>query len=457
MVRIFGALTLSLVAASAAPAQVVGWRTDGTGKYPSATPVTEWSPTKNVVWKTKMPSWSNSTPVLVGDRIFVCSEPATLVCLRASNGRILWQKSNIYDDFLTPAEKARAKEDARKARLITAKMQPIQKKLRTAQRALRKNRQDPALRKQVADLRGKLAALQKELVPVSKYKRPPTQKSCGYSSCTPVSDGKNVWVLFGNGVAACYDLDGTRKWIRWIEKPLNRSNWGHSAGPALADGKVLVHLFDLVALDKDTGKELWRVKTPAPWGTPVTAQVGKMTVVITPNGWIGRASDGKPLAKNVSRLTYGSPIVHDGVAYFIQSGGRAVQLSPGENETVSVKSLWTTRPKNDRYYASPVLHEGLLYAIDQKTHFSVIDAKNGKVVYEKRLNFGRGGQTYPSVAFAGGYIFLSRQCGATVVMKPGRKPEPIAENKLEMFRSSPVFAGKRMYIRTLQHLYCIGK
>ena len=79
----------AVLASSAASAEVVGWRTDWTGKYPDAEPPTKWSATDGVVWKTAMPSWSNSTPIIVGEKLFVCSEPSTLVCVNLADGKIL--------------------------------------------------------------------------------------------------------------------------------------------------------------------------------------------------------------------------------------------------------------------------------------------------------------------------------------------------------------------------------
>jgi len=84
--------------------QVVGWHLDTTGRFLDAAPPIEWSAEKNILWKTLMPNWSNSSPLLVGDRIFVCSEPTTLVCVRASDGEILWQRTNTYLDMLSPEE-----------------------------------------------------------------------------------------------------------------------------------------------------------------------------------------------------------------------------------------------------------------------------------------------------------------------------------------------------------------
>src|SRR6516162_1155331 len=82
-----------------APAEGIGWRTDGSGSYPKAQPPLEWSTAKNVVWKTPMPGYGVSHPVLLGQRVFTCSEPATLLCLNRGDGKILWQKSSSYAEL----------------------------------------------------------------------------------------------------------------------------------------------------------------------------------------------------------------------------------------------------------------------------------------------------------------------------------------------------------------------
>src|SRR5438093_4043530 len=84
------------------PENPLGWRGDGTGRYPGATPPTSWERRKsgagyavrNIVWMSRLPSWGVSCPVIVGDRIFVTSEMTDLVCLEKATGRILWIRSN---------------------------------------------------------------------------------------------------------------------------------------------------------------------------------------------------------------------------------------------------------------------------------------------------------------------------------------------------------------------------
>ena len=93
---------LTLIWTEGASAEVVGWRSDGTGKYPDANPTVEWSPDKNVVWATPTPTSSNSTPIVVGDRLFVCAEPATLLCLDAESGKPYWVQSTRGIMFSSP-------------------------------------------------------------------------------------------------------------------------------------------------------------------------------------------------------------------------------------------------------------------------------------------------------------------------------------------------------------------
>jgi hypothetical protein len=452
------AMTIGLwacLAGAALAADPVGWRTDATGRYPDAKPVLEWSTTKHVLWKMKTPSWSNATPVLAGEYLFITAEPTTLVCVRATDGEILWQKTNTYADLLGPEGWAAEQENLAKAKQLRGQIGKLRREERKVRRAMRKKPKDAALKKKLGDLRKQAAELGKELAKVDTYLRPSTHKTNGYASCTPVVDGRRVYVLFGTGVAACYDLDGTRRWITLVEKPT--AGWGHSSSPVLAGDTLVAMVRSLIGLDKTTGKVLWQTPAKSAWGSPVVTRVGNVDVVVTPNGDVVRARDGEALARKLSRLTYCAPIVHDGVAYFIEHGGRAVKLSPAPDAGVKTEPLWTTKPKKDRYYASPVLHEGLLYAINQKTHFSVIDAKDGKVVHEKRLNFGKKGQAYQSVVLAGDHLFLSREDGTTAVLSPGREPKVVAENPFETFRGSIVCDGDRFYIRGVKHLYCIGK
>lgn len=377
-----------------------GWRGDATGRYFLAKPPLVWSLTNNVVWKTKLQPFSNATPLLLKNRLIVCSEPSVLVCLDAGNGQILWQTTNTYANVLAPAELEQA-------------------------RAVYPNL-DAA---------------------------PQTHNANGYTTATPVTDGERVYMVFGNGVAVCYDLDGKLVWARLVERPNHQ--WGHSASPVLAGKILLVHVSQMTALDAITGKTLWSTPTAPGWGTAGIVRVGDVDVVVTPKGHIMRVADGVNLARGVSQLTYSAPLVEGNTVYFIENGGKAIRLPDKISEPFTVETLWQTRPASDRYYASPVFYRDRIYAVHQQGLFSIIDATTGAVLAEHKLALG--GTVYPSVTLAGHFLFVSSDSGVTMVFDLNDECKQVARNTLEPFRSSPVFDGSRLYIRTLAGVFCIGK
>ena len=299
--------------------------------------------------------------------------------------------------------------------------------------------------------------MKKAVAPYEKFIKPPAHNVNGCTSMTPVTDGKHVWVLFGTGVTACYDTEGTRRWIAYVERP--RQGYGTSASPVLAGGKVMLHVNDMTALDAATGKEAWKCSgLRHSWGTSLVTKLGGDEVLVTPGGDMVRVSDGKRIARRVSRLEYNAPLIDDGKIYYIQHGGGCFRVPADAGDSVKPEKIWGCTPKKDRYYSSPVMHDGLIYAIMRNRIMSVIDAKTGQVVYEQQLSgkLGRG-QAYSSITLGGDHIFVSSDDGTTLVLRPGRTYEEVARNKLESFRSSPVLRGSRMYVRGRGHLWCIGK
>ena len=111
---------------STCQAETYGFRRDGTGKFPEADPPTTWSTDENVIWKTPMPAASEASPILVGDKIFVCAEMDTLICVNAADGKILWQKgANGYDDVVTSEQADQAKLDQAKASVLQAQLKKL--------------------------------------------------------------------------------------------------------------------------------------------------------------------------------------------------------------------------------------------------------------------------------------------------------------------------------------------
>jgi outer membrane protein assembly factor BamB len=237
-------------------------------------------------------------------------------------------------------------------------------------------------------------------------------------------------------------------------RPTN--GWGHSASPLLVDGKLVLHIDRTVhALDPESGAEIWSAPSASVWGTPFPVEVGGEWAVVTTGGALIRCRDGKVVSTQIGEIPWTSPYAEQGVVYVVDANGASAWKLPAKLEdSVQLQRLWQTPVPSDRYYASPLLHEGLLYAMTQASLMTVLDADTGAVVYQRGLDLGA--TAYPSFCLAGGKIFASSESGKTVVFEPGREYRQVAANAIESFRSTPVFSGSRIYIRGLQHLWCLG-
>lgn len=382
-IRIWVITWLSLAAFSATQAATTGFRDDGAGLYPKAQPPLAWSASSNVVWKTALTNWSNASPVLSGKRLFVCAEPATMICVGADKGDILWM----------------------------------------------------------------------DTLPELPAPPPKTHGANGYTSPTPCTDGTRIWAVFGQGYAACWTVKGERLWTTKLEYPPH--NWGGCISPRLAGGVLVVQFDNMIGLDPATGAEKWRLKTPWGWGSPVVATIAGKEVLYTCKGAVVDPASGREYNKGLVELAFNSPCLVDKTLYYLQGKPQAYALPANPEELP--RPLWeNTSIAEDRYYATPLVTKGLVYAINQARNLSVLDQATGKLVYQQKMGFLQG-TVYPSPTLAGDYVFLSSENGQTVVIKAGHQYEEIARNTLEPFRSCPVFSGTRMYVRTLKHLWCIGK
>jgi len=396
MTRLTGLPSVIIVVlASAVMADPVGWRTDGTGRYPNAIPVTSWSTARNVIWVADLPSWSNATPVLTDEWVFVCSEPTTLICLRRSDGSFIWQQDHGFDQI---PEFDRDRE------------------------------------------------------------MPSSHGHNGYSSATPVIDGQHIYALFGNGVAAAYDLDGHRVWIRQVGEPDH--SWGHSASPTMAGGYLIVQVDGTtIALDPLDGSTVWQQLGRHSFGSPVACRVGKLELVVTPSGNFLRARDGHILIEEAAHLEYATPVIVGDRAYFISGDARAYRMTQHRTGGLKLKLLWRSRLPKDRYYGSALIHDDLIYAITRGQKMTVLDTFAGKEVYTRKMDLsdrGGGNRIYSSPTLAGGYVFLTGLTGTTVVIKAGRTYSEVSRNDLERTRACPIFAGRQMFMRAGESLYCIG-
>lgn len=381
-------------------ARAFGWRGNGTGRFQNVTPPTTWDGDEgtNILWQTAVGE-GYSSPVLTGGKVFVTSEQDLLVCVDRKSGRILWQKDNGFES-LPPAIKV-------------------------------------------------------------EEKRPPT--TCGYSTPTPVTDGNAVYACYATGIVAAYDPTGNRRWVRYFDLP-QMTEYGRSASPVLVDGRLLVSISHLIALDAKTGRTLWEATDAeaAYYGTPVVTTIGDVEVVITPAGDCVRVADGRILAREIGGAEYNAPVVHDGVVYFADTVSTALKLPATPSDTIECKELWEVDLEGE-FFSSPVYDDGIIYLASNEGVLFALDVGTGKTLWEKPLEIpsasgmAEPANIYPSLAIAGGMLYLANDTGTMLVLKPGRAYKEIAKNVLDDGGAAcPVFDGKCLYLRGGEDLYCIG-
>jgi len=448
------AAIVALFSSLAAAASPVGWRQDTSGLFPAAAPPSEWSAEDSVLWKNAEAGGSNSSAISVGDRVFVCAEPTRLLCLAADDGRLLWEQSHNYNLVLSEEAWQAAQRDLEQAQKIREGLNQVREQAGKLDQQLQEKPDDEALKNRREALQAKMDAAELKLEPLEKYRIP--ERSAGCTTATPLCDGERVYAVFGTGIVVCYNLEGERQWIRLLDKPA--LDWGHTASPLLVGDALLVHITELAALDKLSGEVRWTADAQASYGSPVACRVGDVDAVLTAAGDIVALADGAILAERIAEpLQRSSPVVADGIAYFVEVTARAVRLPVEGSPGASAETLWETKLHEDNYYSSPLVRDGLVYTVSEGRMLTVLDAASGEIVYEELLRFEERGAVVSSLAAAGDYIYVTNEAGATKVLRAGREYDEVAENPLAPLRGSLHFADGRLYVRTLGGVYCIGQ
>ena len=385
-----------------------------------------WSLTKNLIWKTELPSWSGSTPIIWENRVFVVSpSPARTPAEQEPGG------PEIYILCL-------AREDGRER---------WRYKLDEGNRLWRKHNN---------------------------------------ASPSPVTDGAHVWVVTGNGVVTCLDMEGKAVWTRNLQKEYGAFglNFGYASSPILYDGKLIaqvlhgMHTDDpsyLVALDAKTGEEAWREEratdalreSPDSYTTPVLLKRdGKTQIVVTGGDCatghdpdtgreLWRAEGLNPDRRGNYRIV-ASPVAIDNMIYAPTRQRPLLALSAGGTGDVSGNVVWKWEGAGAPDVPTPASDGTYFYMVDDRGRATCLDAKTGAVVWGPERT--AQGIVSASPHVADGKVFLLNENAVTTVLAAGPEFEVLGTNELDgtYTLSSPVSAGSQLFIRTATHLYCIG-
>ncbi len=288
----------------------------------------------------------------------------------------------------------------------------------------------------------------------------------GYAASTPLVEGDRLYVFFGKSGVYCFDLDGKPVWHCLVGK--NVSGWGSGASPIVWKDLLIVNASvesgALVALNKATGKEVWR--TPginAAWNTPVLVKTDSIEelVVSVQDRLVGvdpQTGKERWRAEGVHRYVCPSVVTHGGIVYAIGGGSTSLAVrAGGKGDVTRTHVLWRSRRGSN--VGSPIYHDGHLYwASDSGGTVVCQEAATGKVVYSEDLKPAPG-QIWASPVLADGKLYYVSRYNGTYVVAAQPKFKLLAHNVLDKIRSnaSPAVSDGQLFLRNDEYLYCIGK
>ncbi len=304
------------------------------------------------------------------------------------------------------------------------------------------------------------------------------------SSPSPVTDGEHVWVMTGTGILKAFDIDGNERWMRDIPASYGPFglNWGYASSPLLHDGALFVQVLHgmrtddpsyVLRIDALDGETVWRVERPTlavrespdSYSTPALLEYDGTTEIVITGGdavtghdpetgqELWRADGLNPTRQRDYRIV-ASPLVHDGVIYAPTRVRPLLALRPGgRGDVLDTHVVWSSDDGPD--VPTPVTDGEYFYVVNDRGIVYVTDAKTGAPVYgPERI---RRGTYSASPVLADGRIYVTNESGMTTVLRTGPEFEVLAENDFDDYvLSSPAVSEGQLFIRTTGHLYAIG-
>lgn len=398
----------------------------------------KFSPTEGVKWYTELPGPSAATPIIWGDHVYLTAaelkeQKLYALCVDRKTGQVKW------------------KHDVGSGYLPAGKGNPV-----------------------ALDYRS------------------------NYASPSPVTDGKRVVFFFGNGDLMAYSPDGQKLWARNMQKDYGDFcfGWTFSSSPQLWEGKLYFQLLQrdipvdgrgknnspslLLALNPDTGQEMWRVERPSParmesreaFTTPIPFSENGRKELLISGGDVLTGHDpntGKEMWRwgtwNANHLNPAYRLVPSPVA----GSGVVLACGPKREPVFAVKAFsqgnaplaWSSEPRSavTTDVPTPLYYQGKFYILsDVRKTITCVEPADGKVVWTTPLD----GPTmcWASPTGADGKLYLLSLKGDAHVLDAatGKILHTVAMAEGENdIRSSIAVSRGNLFIRTNSRLYCIGK
>jgi outer membrane protein assembly factor BamB len=314
-------------------------------------------------------------------------------------------------------------------------------------------------------------------IPKSKRHTKSTQ-----ANCTPATDGRYLIVHFGSEGLFCYDLKGNLIW----EKDMGILNpgpytdpgveWGYASSPIIYKNKIIIQCDIpenpcILALDINTGKELWRTSRQdevSTWCTPAIYTKNGNTQVIA-NGYRQICGYDIESGEKIWRLSNGgdapapSPVIANDLIYLNSAHGRYSpifvvkpdakgDITLNEDSTKNQYIVWSIK-RGGAYMQTPLVYEGLLYNLNINGMLTCFDALTGEIKYKENFK-----EAFSASAIAAdGKIYFSSEAGNVYVIKAGSVYSLLAKNIIkDNCMATPAISGNTLYFRTRHFIIAIG-
>lgn len=402
----------------------------GTGVALHADPPIEWSETKNIRWKTKLPGLGHSSPIVWGDLVFV----------------------------------------------TTAEMSGPKKKFDGLTPDGAHNNMDPE-----SDFQFAVIAVDRkngQIVwrrTVAEYQpHQSTHESATWASNSPVTDGEHLIAFFGSNGLYCLDLGGRLVWEKDLGDMLVKHGHGEGASPALFGETVIVNWDHegesfLVALAKRTGEELWRKprNEVTSWASPIIVEHdGVLQTIVSGTNRV-RGYDlkfGNVLweAAGMPGNVVATPVYGDGMVYAAGSYEKqtllAIRLDGAKGDLTGTEQIAWSKHRSTPYVPSPILLNGWLYYL---RHYQGVLSRANAITGEEPSGPFRLGpifSVYSSPVAVKNRIYVTDRNGKTIVISEDKEPNALALNQLnDQFSASAAIVGSELILRGQSFLYLISQ
>ena len=403
---------------------------------------TNWSADNNIVWKVALAGLGGSSPIVLGDRVFVTSQIGSAAVREGSHPQLARDDSSlVVQENPMGGRRSEPQSDISEVFLVVEAF----------------NRSNGS------------KLWEYRLLATGPF--PELHEKHNLATPTPTTDGEYLYAWFGNGLIVCLDMKGNLVWTRHLGQEYSpfQIQWGHGSSPVLYKDLIIL-LCDhslashLIALDKRTGKERWKKDRG-------TGRVSHSTPVVVP----GPVSD-ELIVNSSERIdAYNpingellwhvgsprqtpipSPVFHDGVIYMSRGYRNSdfLAIRPGGRGDVTESHILWRTPIGASYVPSILYYDGLLYMTSEVGIVTCAEASTGELVWRQRLR----GIFFASPTAADRKVYFVSETGETFVVSAGREPHILARNNLgERFIASPAISGGQLFLRSDENLFCIGK